>query len=65
VIALGGAEKDLTTLEGTPAKRVFVQVWESREQLLAWFNGAEYKSAREIGDRYATFRHFVVNGAPQ
>ncbi len=65
VIALGGGEKDLTTLEGTPAKRVFIQVWDSREQLQAWFNGADYKAAREVGDRYATFRHFVVNGVAQ
>lgn len=62
VIALGGGEKDLITLEGAPAKRVFVQVWESREQLQAWFNSADYKAAREIGDRFATFRHFAVNG---
>jgi uncharacterized protein (DUF1330 family) len=65
VIALGAAPKNLTTLEGAPAKRVFIQVWDSREQLQAWFDGDDYKAAREIGDRYATFRHFVVEGVPQ
>lgn len=67
VIALGGGSetKNLTTLEGTPAKRVFIQVWDSQEQLQAWWNSADYKAARSVGNKYATFRHFVVDGVQQ
>jgi len=31
----------------------------------AWRNGADYKEARKIGDKYATYRSFAVEGAPQ
>lgn len=60
-----GGSNNLVTLEGTPAKRVFIQVWDSTEQMQAWYNSAEYKDARKIGDKYATFRQFVVDSVPQ
>jgi uncharacterized protein (DUF1330 family) len=45
-----------TSLEGAPpATRVTIQVWDSLEKAKAWRNGAEYKKAREIGDKYAKF----------
>jgi uncharacterized protein (DUF1330 family) len=31
----------------------------------AWRNDPEYKEIRKIGDKYATFRAFAVDGAPQ
>ena len=31
----------------------------------AWRNSAEYKELRKIGDKYATFRAFAVEGVPQ
>lgn len=61
VVALGSSEKqDLITLEGSPAKRAFIQVWDSVDQMQSWFDSADYKEARKIGDKYAKFRHFVV-----
>lgn len=65
VIAFGnaGGANNVVTLEGAPAKRVFIQVWDSAEQMQAWFDSDAYKEARKIGDKYATFRHFVVDGA--
>jgi len=66
VVALGSSEKqDLIALDGAPAKRVFIQVWNDVDQMQSWFNSSDYKEARKIGDKYATFRHFVVFGAPQ
>ncbi len=64
VIAFGsnGESNNVITLEGAPAKRVFIQVWESAEQMQAWYHSADYKAARKIGDKYATFRQFVVDG---
>lgn len=68
VVALGSAgepKQNLISLEGAPAKRVFIQVWNDVDQMQAWYNGKQYKEARKIGDKYATFRHFVVTAVPQ
>jgi uncharacterized protein (DUF1330 family) len=60
------AGQKVTTLEGAPPKaRVAIQVWDSLEKAQAWRNSAEYKKAREIGDKYAKFRAFAVEGLPQ
>ena len=59
---LAGSQK-VTSLEGTPPKsRVTIQVWDSLEQAQAWRNSADYKATRKIGDKYATFRAFAVEG---
>jgi uncharacterized protein (DUF1330 family) len=55
-----------TSLEGAPpATRITIQVWDSLEKAKAWRTGADYKKAREIGDKYAKFRAFAVEGVPQ
>ena len=59
------ASLNVTAVEGTPPKRVAIQVWDSIEQVEAWRNSADYKEARKIGDKYATFRAFAVPAAPQ
>ena len=59
---LAGSQK-VTSLEGTPPKsRVTIQVWDSLEQAQTWRNSADYKAARMIGDKYATYRAFAVEG---
>jgi uncharacterized protein (DUF1330 family) len=59
------ASLNVTAVEGTAPKRVAIQVWDSMEQVEAWRNGADYKEARKIGDKYATFRSFAVPAAGQ
>jgi uncharacterized protein (DUF1330 family) len=60
------AGQKLTTLEGAPpAPRVAIQAWDSLEKAQAWRNSADYKKAREIGDKYAKFRAFAIEGLPQ
>jgi uncharacterized protein (DUF1330 family) len=66
-LAIGGSggagASPITTLEGAPPKgRVVIQVWDSLEQLKAWYNGPAYTEARKIGDKYATFRRFAFEG---
>ena len=52
-----------TVGEGDPPKgRVVIQQWDSIEQWQAYRNAAATKSAREIGDKYAKFRVFAVEG---
>ena len=60
------AGQKVTSLEGAPpAPRIAIQQWDSLEKAQAWRNGAEYKEARKIGDKYAKFRAFAVEGLPQ
>jgi len=52
-----------TSLEGAPQKsRVAINMFESLEKATAWREGADYKEARKIGDKYAKFRAYVVEG---
>jgi uncharacterized protein (DUF1330 family) len=60
------AGQKVTSLEGAPpAPRIAIQQWDSLEKAQAWRNSAEYKEARKIGDKYAKFRAFAVEGLPQ
>lgn len=60
------AGQNVTALEGDPPKtRVTIQVWDSLEKMKAAYDSAEYKEARKIGDKYAKFRAFAVEGLPQ
>jgi uncharacterized protein (DUF1330 family) len=56
------ASSTVTPLSGTPPKRVAINVWDSMEQLQASRNTDEFKKARAIGDKYATFREYAVEG---
>jgi uncharacterized protein (DUF1330 family) len=52
--------------DGEPPKsRVVIQQWESMEKIQAWRNSAEFKEHRPIGEKYAKFRSFAVEGATQ
>ena len=60
------ASQNVTSLEGTPqTSRVTINAFDSLEKAQAWRTGAEYTAARKIGDKYATFRAYVVEGLPQ
>jgi uncharacterized protein (DUF1330 family) len=70
IIKAGGgkllaAGQKVTGLEGDPPKpRVALWQFESMEQIQAWRNSAEYKEHRKIGDKYAKFRAFTIEGLP-
>ena len=58
------AGQNVTSIEGTPPKaRVVIMQWDSLDQIKAWRDSAQYKEDRKIGDKYATFRIFAVEGA--
>ena len=56
------ASLKVVSVEGAAPKRVAIQTWDSLEQIQAWRNGDDYKDARKIGDKYATFRSYAVEG---
>jgi uncharacterized protein (DUF1330 family) len=61
-----GSAGKVTGFDGDPPKsRVVIHVWDSLEQIQAWYNSPEYKEARKIGEKYAKFRSFAVDGVPQ
>jgi uncharacterized protein (DUF1330 family) len=65
-IAIGGVAgvgaKPVTALQGTPPKRITIQAWDGHDALKAWFNGADYQAALKIGEKYATFRRYAIEG---
>jgi uncharacterized protein (DUF1330 family) len=59
------AGQNITPIEGTPPKsRVAISQWESIEQLNAYRKSAAFADARKIGDKYAKFRSFAIEGIP-
>jgi uncharacterized protein (DUF1330 family) len=58
--------QNVKSVEGAPPKkRVALQVWESMEAYEAYRSSAEFKEVRKIGNKYAKFRTFMIEGQPQ
>ena len=58
--------QNVTAFEGAPPKkRVAVQVWDNMETYQAYRKSAEFKEVRKIGNKYAKFRTFTIEGVPQ
>jgi uncharacterized protein (DUF1330 family) len=54
------------TFFGEPPKpRLAVMVFESMEKAQAAFNSPAYKEAKKVGDKYAKFRVYAVEGLSQ
>jgi uncharacterized protein (DUF1330 family) len=62
-VGVAGGAKGVTTIAGATAPQVAViQQWDSMDALMAWYNGAEYQAALRIGEKYAIFRRYAVDG---
>ena len=61
------AGENVTRVEGdAPKRRVALTVWDSMEKFQAYRNSAEFKELRaNVGDKYAKFRTFTVEGVTQ
>ena len=55
----------LTVFDGEAPKRVTVQVWDSMEKIQAWRADPAYIALRKIGDKYAKFHSYAVEGVQQ
>jgi uncharacterized protein (DUF1330 family) len=52
-----------TSLQGTPpAPRVVVIQWENIDKAQQWWDSQARKDAFVVGEKYATFRNFLVEG---
>ena len=55
-----------TPLEGEPPKtRIVVIAFDSLEKIQAWRSSAAFKEARTIGDKYAKYRSYALEGMAQ
>ena len=48
-----------------PKPRIAVMVFESMERAQAAFDSSSYKEAKKVGDKYAKFRVYAVEGLSQ
>jgi len=67
-LAIGGSAATtgtVTAFDGDAPKRVVVQVWDSMEKIRAWRANPEYVEIRKVGEKYAKFRSFAVDGVQE
>jgi uncharacterized protein (DUF1330 family) len=57
--------KTIAAQGAAPAARVVVLQFESLDKAQAWWNSPAQKAAQAIGDKYATFRSYLVEGLAQ
>lgn len=62
-VARGG--KPVGLFGAPPKGRIVINRFDSLDQAVAAFNSQAYKDAKAIGDKYATFRIFAVEGLAQ
>jgi len=57
---------ETAAMYGEPPKpRIAVMAFESMEKAQAAFNSSAYKEAKKVGDKYANFRIYAVEGVSQ
>jgi uncharacterized protein (DUF1330 family) len=66
LVASGGAAgaTPVIAVDGEPPKRVAIYRYDSVEAVKAWRNDPAYEQVRKIGEKYAKYRTFAVEGAP-
>ena len=53
----------VVAVDGEAPKRVVIYMYPSMEALQAWRNDPAYVQVRHVGEKYATYRTFAVEGA--
>ena len=64
VAAAGAAATgpQVVAVDGAPPKRVVIYVYPNLEALQAWRNDPAYVKVRAVGEKYATYHTFAVEG---
>lgn len=68
LLAAGGASAvgaQVVPIDGDPPRRVVIYQYPSVEAVKAWRNDPQYEKVREVGEKYATYRTFAVEGLKQ
>ncbi len=67
LLAAAGAAasgSQVVAIDGEAPKRVIVYMYPSMTALQAWRNDPEYVQVRRVGERYAKYHTFAVEGPP-
>jgi uncharacterized protein (DUF1330 family) len=59
-----GSGNEIIAVDGEPPKRVVIYKYDSVEAVRAWRNDPAYEQVRKIGEKYAKYRTFAVEGVP-
>ncbi len=63
---LVAAGQNIVVFDGPPpGARVAINAFASLDAVQAWRNSDQYKEARKVGDKYAKFRSFAIEGLAQ
>lgn len=68
LVASGGAAgsgNPVTAIDGAAPKRVVIYRYPSIDAVHAWRNDPAYETARKVGERYARYHTFAVEGVSQ
>ncbi|HZP37527.1 MAG TPA: DUF1330 domain-containing protein [Methylomirabilota bacterium] len=68
LVAAGGAAgsgAQVIAVDGEAPKRVVIYMYPSVDAVKAWRNDPAYEQVRKIGEKYAKYRTFAVEGVPQ
>ena len=68
LVAAGGAAgtgPQVTAIDGEAPKRVIIYRYPDLDAVHAWRNDPEYEQVRKIGEKYAKYHTFAVEGVPQ
>ena len=66
LVAAAGAVatgSQVVAVDGNPPKRVVIYVYPSMEALRAWRSDPAYVQVRAVGEKYATYHTFAVEGS--
>ena len=65
IAAAGAAEggSQVVAIDGEAPKRVVIYAYPSMDALLAWRNDPQYVQVQRVGEKYAKYRTFAVEGA--
>jgi uncharacterized protein (DUF1330 family) len=60
----GGARASgqVTVFDGEAPKRAVIIAWDSLEKAEAWYKSAEYQNLLKVGQKYAKFNIFAIEG---
>lgn len=61
----GATTGKVVALDGDAPKRLVVQQWESMAKIQAWRSDPEFIAHRKVGEQFAKFRSFAVEGTAQ
>ena len=67
LIAAGGAAASgspVIAVDGEAPKRVIIYMYPNMAALLAWRNDPAYAEVRRVGEKYATYHTFAIQGVP-